>query len=105
MEIYNERVKDLLRKNSAHTLKVRQSHWLSIVCLWPLIGCAFARRRQVANESSYPLKVREHPRDGPYVEDLSKHLVMEYEDIAALMHRGNDVRTTARDSQHRWKGN
>ena len=60
LEIYNERVKDLLRKNSEHNLKVR-----------------------------------EHPVTGPYVQNLSKHLVMDYNDILALMETGNDVRTTA----------
>ena len=60
MEIYNERVKDLLRKNSDHNLKVR-----------------------------------EHPVSGPYVQNLSKHLVMDYNDILALMETGNNVRTTA----------
>ena len=60
LEIYNERVKDLLKKNSTHNLKVR-----------------------------------EHPSQGPYVQDLSKHLVMEYRDILRLMEQGNDLRTTA----------
>lgn len=32
---------------------------------------------------------------GPYVEGLSKHLVMDYDDIVALMKRGNELRTTA----------
>jgi kinesin family protein 16B len=60
LEIYNERVKDLLKKNSSHNLKVR-----------------------------------EHPSQGPYVEDLSKHLVTEYRNILRLMEQGNDLRTTA----------
>jgi kinesin family protein 16B len=41
------------------------------------------------------LKIREHPQDGPYVQDLSKHLTNNYEDIEELMHRGNINRTTA----------
>ena len=60
LEIYNERVKDLLKKNSSHNLKVR-----------------------------------EHPSQGPYVQDLSRHLVLEYKDIMRLMEQGNDLRTTA----------
>jgi len=60
LEIYNERVKDLLQKNSSHNLKVR-----------------------------------EHPVQGPYVQDLSKHLVVEYRDILRLMEQGNNLRTTA----------
>ena len=60
LEIYNERVKDLLQKGSTHNLKVR-----------------------------------EHPTTGPYVQDLSKHLVGEYRDILRLMEQGNDLRTTA----------
>jgi len=60
LEIYNERVKDLLNKNSSHNLKVR-----------------------------------EHPTQGPYVQDLSKHLVLEYDQILQLMEKGNVLRTTA----------
>ena len=60
LEIYNERVKDLLQKNSSHNLKVR-----------------------------------EHPTQGPYVQDLSKHLVGEYREILNLMEQGNNLRTTA----------
>ncbi|XP_064623778.1 kinesin-like protein KIF16B isoform X2 [Lineus longissimus] len=60
LEIYNERVRDLLRKNKDHTLRVR-----------------------------------EHPKDGPYVQDLSKHLVVNFEDIEELMNKGNFNRTTA----------
>jgi len=60
LEIYNERVKDLLKRDQTHSLKVR-----------------------------------EHPKQGPYVEALSKHLVMEYNDILELMNRGNSNRTTA----------
>ena len=61
LEIYNERVKDLLGPSNA----------------------------------DHHLKVREHPKDGPYVENLSKHLVMDYGEIKSLMERGNAVRTTA----------
>ena len=60
LEIYNERVKDLLQKNSSHNLKVR-----------------------------------EHPSQGPYVQDLSKHLVGDYREILNLMEQGNNLRTTA----------
>ncbi|XP_028827820.1 kinesin-like protein KIF16B isoform X2 [Denticeps clupeoides] len=62
LEIYNERVRDLLRRKSSKT---------------------------------YNLRVREHPKDGPYVEDLSKHLVQNYTDVEELMEAGNINRTTA----------
>ena len=65
LEIYNEKVKDLLASSSS------------------------------SNDVGHKLKVREHPKDGPYVENLSKHLVMNYRDILALMEKGNKVRTTA----------
>eukprot|EP00057_Strongylocentrotus_purpuratus_P019056 XP_011673530.1 PREDICTED: kinesin-like protein KIF16B [Strongylocentrotus purpuratus] len=60
LEIYCERVRDLLKTGREHTLRVR-----------------------------------EHPRDGPYVQDLSKHLVSDYYDVKALMDKGNEQRTTA----------
>ncbi|XP_037103976.1 kinesin-like protein KIF16B isoform X2 [Syngnathus acus] len=62
LEIYNERVRDLLRRKSAQTCNLR---------------------------------VREHPKDGPYVQDLSKHLVQNYSDVEELMEAGNTKRTTA----------
>ncbi|XP_053317275.1 kinesin-like protein KIF16B [Spea bombifrons] len=62
LEIYNERVRDLLRRKSSKT---------------------------------FNLKVREHPKEGPYVEDLSKHLVQNYSDVEELMDAGNINRTTA----------
>lgn len=67
LEIYNERVRDLLRRKSGHT---------------------------------YNLRVREHPKDGPYVEDLSKHLVQNYGDVEELMEAGNINRTTASTSMN-----
>ncbi|XP_052744036.1 kinesin-like protein Klp98A [Bicyclus anynana] len=60
LEIYNERVKDLLATDAGHSLRVR-----------------------------------EHPKLGPYVQDLSRHLVSDYDDIQECMHRGNLQRTTA----------
>ncbi|KAI5089059.1 kinesin-like protein KIF1C isoform X2 [Silurus meridionalis] len=42
-----------------------------------------------------PLRVREHPIMGPYVEDLSKMAVTSYSDIADLMDCGNKARTVA----------
>ncbi|XP_005996925.1 kinesin-like protein KIF16B isoform X2 [Latimeria chalumnae] len=62
LEIYNERVRDLLRRKSSKT---------------------------------YNLRIREHPKDGPYVEDLSKHLVQNYSDVEELVEAGNINRTTA----------
>ncbi|XP_030304105.1 kinesin-like protein KIF16B [Calypte anna] len=62
MEIYNERVRDLLRRKSSKTNNLR---------------------------------IREHPKEGPYVEDLSKHLVQNYGDVEELMDAGNINRTTA----------
>lgn len=61
LEIYNEKVKDLLKKDT-------QQH---------------------------SLRLREHPKLGPYVQDLSKHLVMDYHDVEELMKQGNSIRTTA----------
>ncbi|XP_057339285.1 kinesin-like protein Klp98A isoform X1 [Microplitis mediator] len=44
---------------------------------------------------SHSLKVREHPKRGPYVQNLSSHLVYDYSDIQECMVRGNTHRTTA----------
>ncbi|KAG7270882.1 hypothetical protein CRUP_012377 [Coryphaenoides rupestris] len=64
LEIYNERVLDLLNKRPSSA---------------PKGG----------------LKVREHPVDGPYVENLFRHVVHGYSDVRELMATGNANRTTA----------
>ncbi|KAM7385797.1 hypothetical protein PAMP_001853 [Pampus punctatissimus] len=64
LEIYNERVQDLLKKRTTHT-------------------------------DNGGLRVREHPRDGPYVENLSKHLVHTHDDIEEHIILGNANRITA----------
>ncbi|CAL8257953.1 unnamed protein product [Lota lota] len=64
LEIYNERVLDLLNKRPSSA---------------PKGG----------------LRVREHPTDGPYVENLSRHVVHDFGDVKELMASGNANRTTA----------
>ncbi|KAH9509084.1 Kinesin-like protein kif16b [Bulinus truncatus] len=66
LEIYNEKVRDLLKNVNSNFSK-----------------------------STHNLRVREHPRDGPYVQDLSKHSVITYEALVNLMKKGNNNRTTA----------
>jgi hypothetical protein len=64
LEIYNERVKDLLDSLGSST-------------------------------SGQTLRVREHPKNGPYVQGLSRHLVSNFSDVQELMTRGNANRSTA----------
>ncbi|XP_067939775.1 kinesin-like protein KIF16B [Watersipora subatra] len=73
MEIYNERVRDLLRPSAAKK------------------GQGLER---------YTLKVREHPKDGPYVQDLSRHIVKDNVSVQALLDRGNEKRITAATHYH-----
>ncbi|CAL1536259.1 unnamed protein product [Lymnaea stagnalis] len=49
----------------------------------------------------YTLKVREHPKHGPYVKDLSKYVVKDFSEIQALIDRGNENRTTASTHMHK----
>ncbi|GFO32296.1 kinesin-like protein [Plakobranchus ocellatus] len=70
LEIYNERVRDLLPR------KRRRKH------------------------ERYTLKVREHPKEGPYVQDLSRHVVRDHREIQALIDKGNEIRTTASTHMH-----
>lgn len=60
LEIYNERVRDLLNPSTKGNLKVR-----------------------------------EHPSTGPYVEDLAKLVVRNFQEIENLMDEGNKARTVA----------
>ncbi|XP_052767507.1 kinesin-like protein KIF16B isoform X2 [Mya arenaria] len=64
LEIYNEKVRDLLKGN-------------------------------LSDHVVHNLRVREHPKDGPYVQGLSKYIVNSYTEIEGLMQKGNSVRTTA----------
>ncbi|XP_015184983.1 PREDICTED: kinesin-like protein KIF16B isoform X2 [Polistes dominula] len=50
---------------------------------------------KIDQTQSHSLRVREHPKRGPYVQDLSSHLVYDYSDIQECMVRGNTHRTTA----------
>ena len=61
MEIYCERVRDLLSPKKSQSTNVGSSH---------------------------NLRVREHPIMGPYVEDLSRLLVTSYDDISRLIDEG-----------------
>ncbi|XP_053404539.1 uncharacterized protein LOC123566392 isoform X3 [Mercenaria mercenaria] len=69
-EIYNERVRDLLQPQ---LLKLNEN---------------------------YSLKIREHPKEGPYVKDLSWHRVRNNEDIQGLLDKGNEYRVTAETYMH-----
>ncbi|XP_051937195.1 kinesin-like protein KIF16B [Hippocampus zosterae] len=53
------------------------------------------KKKTVVMESG-GLRVREHPRDGPYVENLSKHFVHDYSNMEELKTAGNANRITAR---------
>lgn len=78
MEIYCERVRDLLNpKNKG----------------WLVRSLLFNGDDEEIVAGN--LKVREHPLLGPYVEDLSKLAVTSYEDIHELIDEGNKARTVA----------
>ncbi|UZJ55379.1 hypothetical protein CBS101457_004699 [Exobasidium rhododendri] len=51
--------------------------------------------RDLLNPKNGNLRVREHPSLGPYVEDLSKLVVKDFNDIENLMDEGNKARTVA----------
>ncbi|XP_071453556.1 uncharacterized protein [Hetaerina americana] len=67
LEIYKERVRDLLRPDDGP----------APTCRPPFI-----------------LRVREHPRHGPYVQGLSAHVVEDASSLAALVSRGEGSRRT-----------
>ncbi|XP_060557466.1 uncharacterized protein LOC132717901 isoform X3 [Ruditapes philippinarum] len=69
-EIYNERVRDLLQPEM---FKLNEN---------------------------FSLKVREHPKDGPYVKDLTWHRVKTNDDIQTLLDKGNKYRVTAETYMH-----
>eukprot|EP01065_Artemidia_motanka_P033906 TRINITY_DN4095_c0_g1_i2.p1 TRINITY_DN4095_c0_g1~~TRINITY_DN4095_c0_g1_i2.p1 ORF type:complete len:2082 (+),score=780.43 TRINITY_DN4095_c0_g1_i2:67-6246(+) len=52
------------------------------------------------NPSLSNLKVREHPEQGPYVENLTRAKVENHQEVFRLMHEGNRLRTTASTSMN-----
>ncbi|KAM3605858.1 uncharacterized protein V6R79_006128 [Siganus canaliculatus] len=52
-------------------------------------------RKRTAPNHGGGLKVREHPLEGPYVENLTKHLVHNHNDMEELIALGNASRATA----------
>ncbi|XP_052001171.1 stAR-related lipid transfer protein 9-like [Xyrauchen texanus] len=68
LEIYNERVRDLLRG--------------------------------VEQKKPVPLRVREHPEKGPYVQGLSQHVVTDYKQAVDLLEVGIANRITAATHVH-----
>lgn len=67
IEIYKEKVRDLLTSSSQSSI----------------------------NHESHSLKVREHPSDGPFVEGANVVEVSTYSDVTKLLHRGGDKRQVA----------
>lgn len=53
------------------------------------------RVKDLFNPSMDNLKVRDHPKKGPYADGLTKHAVSSYSEINALMEAGIMARTTA----------
>ncbi|TMW66411.1 hypothetical protein Poli38472_004176 [Pythium oligandrum] len=53
------------------------------------------RVKDLFNPSSDNLKIRDHPRQGPYAEGLTRHAVSSYSEISRLMDAGILARTTA----------
>jgi len=62
--------------------------WCSCVCVCLVMSCY----------NCVQLKVREHPRFGPYVEGLSAHVVTSYDDISSWLSVGSKRRATAATS-------
>jgi hypothetical protein len=54
-----------------------------------------ARDTRTGNQQRKPLRVRESPETGPYLEGLSDFQVSNYSDVDAFMQLGNSVRRTA----------
>ncbi|KAK1897022.1 Kinesin-like protein KIF14 [Dissostichus eleginoides] len=51
--------------------------------------------REQTNQRRMPLRVREHPVNGPYVADLSANIVSSYNDVQGWLVLGNKQRATA----------
>lgn len=80
LEIYNEKV------------RVPFDQGLNYRAIKLIDLCCYCQVRDLLNpKNKTNLKVREHPSLGPYVEDLSRLVVQNYEDMLLLMDEGNKV--------------
>ena len=85
---------DLFARISSETAADSRLH-CSVEVSYFEIYCERVRDLLNPKSNNSNLKVREHPTIGPYVEDLSKLLVTDYNDINSLIDEGNKARTVA----------
>jgi len=57
--------------------------------------CRDLLKKKSKADAPQALKVREHPKEGPFVQDLSIHPVTDYTSISAIIEEGNRLRVTA----------
>jgi hypothetical protein len=95
LEIYNELVRDLLDDLEAKKTDDPRIKEYKDVVFGTRTSVKMGRRSK--NRS---MKVREHPKHGPYVEGLSKFEVNRYEDVKALLELGTAIRATASTSMN-----
>ena len=99
MEIYCEKVKDLLNPKSKGNLRVRYIYYISAILhtyTFTSPSLSFASPFPSLSPLPSPSPSREHPVLGPYVESLAKLAVTTFANIKSLMDEGNKARCKTR---------
>jgi hypothetical protein len=103
VEIYNEKVRDLLCDNShAGSSSPRSTDSAATASSATSTAAAAAEPARMVFTARRPadvykdaLRLREHPERGVYVDGLSAHDVSSYDDVEALLVQGNHARVVA----------
>ncbi|XP_063722284.1 kinesin-like protein KIF16B, partial [Symsagittifera roscoffensis] len=86
LEIYNEKVRDLLLRQSSNDENGLSEEG--------------GKKRSSRGGSKQALRVREHPKEGVIVEGLSRHIVNDYDAVEDFLRKGNKVRVSGATHVH-----
>ena len=99
VEIYNEKIRDLLADSSAGIADSRDNHSVSVTSTPSSYYKPQISTPQQQHQGQNPgesLKVREHPIFGPYIENLQKVEVFTSEEVLRLIARGLSNKSTTK---------
>lgn len=101
MEIYNEKLRDLLDFDSHAQQQQQQQQQQSQGKLFQGPAVNFSTTKS----SGSNLKIREHPNKGIYVQNLIQYSVSDLKDVLRSMSRGNQLRFESKNLKKCYIGN
>lgn len=92
MEIYNEKLRDLLDFDSHAQQQQQQQQPQGKLFQGPAVNFSTTK------SSGSNLKIREHPNKGIYVQNLIQYSVSDLKDVLRSMSRGNQLRFESKNN-------